>query len=145
LEEREISIELKTLYNIMSRLFFFLYNYYYKNGNPNPKMDPVPQVSLVMAIFITGCIVFVDHAFADFLKYKIDIFQHSVVAGAVGLICGGIIHSYYLDTNRIDAIYKKYKSSLTTKKIKQGTIFSLILIFVPYILIVVLVIIVHKV
>ncbi len=100
----------------MNKIFFFLYNFYYKNGNPDPRMDPIPQVSTLFAFGIAFWIIFFDRLFSYFLRYKVGLLTHSIVAGCIGLICGGLVHTYYLDMNRTTKLYRKYKSSLTLKK-----------------------------
>jgi len=118
----------------MNKIFFFLYNYYYKNGNPDPRMDPIPQTSTLFAVCIAVWIVFFDLVFSYILKYKVVLYIHGIVAASIGLICGGLIHTYYLDTNRITKLYRKYKLSLTPKKIRIGTLFSFIFIISPFLL-----------
>jgi hypothetical protein len=118
----------------MNKIFFFLYNFYYKDGNPYNKMDPIRQTSWVFAICITCWAVFFDNIFSYFFKYHIDIYTHGIVDASIGLICGGVIYSYYLESDRSIMIYRKYKSSLAIKKIKEGTIFSFIFIFLPFLL-----------
>lgn len=63
-------------------------------------MDPIPQSSWVLGICVMLWIVFFDNVFSYFMKYDIDIYIHGIVAVSIGLICAGLIHSYYLDTDR---------------------------------------------
>ncbi len=106
-------------------------------------MDPIPQTSWVLGICIIFCIIFFDNVFSYFMKYDMDIYIHGIIAVSIGLIGAGLIHSYYLDTDRTATLYRKYKSSLPIKQIKQGTIFSFVFIFLPFLLTILWIVIEH--
>ena len=97
-------------------------------------MDPIPQSSSVLGIGIILWLIFFDTIFSYILKYHIDIFTHGIIAVAIGLISTGLIHSHYLDIERTNTIYQKYKSALPREKIKRGTVLTFTVIVLPFIL-----------
>lgn len=117
----------------MDRIFFYLYNWYLKNavtGIKRTSDDAIGLASWILGIGVGLWLFLADEISSFFLHYNLDNY-HSMFLISLGLISGGLFHLRYLDNDRTIKIYDKYKSSLTAKNIRKGTIFSFFFIFPP--------------
>jgi len=120
-------------------LFFNIYNWYYQMSLSRPKINPSGQTVFLFSASLGGwCIVFWDFLMQVILHQNYNRRNAEIITLALVFIFYYIFDRLFIDNSKYLEIYNKFKeySRLNVKR-KRDTALSFLIIFMPYLLIIV--------
>lgn len=116
-------------------LYYNIYNWYYKDGNSNGKVDPTFMVSLMFAFSGSWWAAFLTHIISR-IVYHYDIGRHYkeyiYFFLIPGIVFGVIINELYLSDLKYMKVYRRFSNEAGNKK--AGFVLSFSFIFLPMVL-----------
>jgi hypothetical protein len=122
--------------NKLEYLFFNVYNWYYKMSLYRPKVNPKVQTVFVFALCIGGwCIILFLLLVGVILHRPYNQRNVMLVGASIIFLFYFIFDRVFIDSYKYLDIYNKYKEyAKTNVKGKRDTAISFLIIFMPYLL-----------
>lgn len=118
-------------------IYFNIYSWYNDMKKAGRKVNPQSLTSMAFGICIGGWFILITVFYLQYNNHKVFISDFKkYIFIFVTLISAGLINEFYSSNNRFQKVYNKYINTVKPQNRKKTFLFSLLIIFLPYIILV---------